>query len=455
MAIDNNIIAHISDDAKYVKFDPTNTSFPTTIKDVQAALAALNASAIEMKIASETELGVIMLASDADITAGTNKTKAVTPAQLKSQMMKPLATETVAGIIRIATQQESNAATLDNVALTPKKFITTFNAVTSQENRQGTIKLSTQAAAELGTDHTTAMTPLRVKQAIQKHGVQPGTATETQKGLVQLATWEQTREGVVRDGYAVSPYAFARATADTTKVGTVRIATNDEVRARQLGNVAVSPAGLAGLIATDQAFGLTKLVTQPNPNNINTALAGNANVMLGDRTLNGRPLKDNIWLTAADVWCWNRDESDARYQPRGTMYSSRCVAGQIGGAGWSEYTQAYGDFSHVVIDVSVFFDMGDGSQNRFMEFVIDLHDGNGEWLQMAGPFRISQLVEKGGRSGHYWGYQGNAVGFYHIGIPTPGDPNKWQRIQPNHRFRIRPIGADRTNSYHFKMTFSQ
>ena len=70
----NNTINHVKDDAQYVKFNPTG-NWPTNIKNVQAALAAIQGFAIS---------GL------------------------------PAATETVSGIAAIATQEEVNAGTVDN-----------------------------------------------------------------------------------------------------------------------------------------------------------------------------------------------------------------------------------------------------------------------------------------------------------------------------------------------------
>lgn len=70
--------------------------------------------------ATATVLGLVMLATNAEVQAGTDANKVVTPASLSSRT----ATEARTGLIEIATQAETNAGTDDARAVTPLKMAT-------------------------------------------------------------------------------------------------------------------------------------------------------------------------------------------------------------------------------------------------------------------------------------------------------------------------------------------
>lgn len=75
--------------------------------------------------ATTAVLGMVMLATSAEVQAGTNAVKAVTPQTLSART----ATETRTGLIEIATQAETNAGTDDTRAVTPLKMVTYLNAM--------------------------------------------------------------------------------------------------------------------------------------------------------------------------------------------------------------------------------------------------------------------------------------------------------------------------------------
>lgn len=75
--------------------------------------------------ASTTVLGLVTLATNAEVQAGTDANKVVTPASLSSRT----ATETRTGIAEIATQAETNAGTDDTRIVTPLKLKTFFDNV--------------------------------------------------------------------------------------------------------------------------------------------------------------------------------------------------------------------------------------------------------------------------------------------------------------------------------------
>ncbi len=73
--------------------------------------------------ASTTLLGLVTLATNAEVQTGTDANKVVTPASLSSRT----ATETRTGIAEIATQAETNAGTDDTRIVTPLKLKTFFD----------------------------------------------------------------------------------------------------------------------------------------------------------------------------------------------------------------------------------------------------------------------------------------------------------------------------------------
>lgn len=74
--------------------------------------------------ASESEAGLIALATQAEAEAGTNNAKAMTPLRVFNVLRAAAAnaTELLRGVLRIGTQSEVNAGTLDDVVVTPLKM---------------------------------------------------------------------------------------------------------------------------------------------------------------------------------------------------------------------------------------------------------------------------------------------------------------------------------------------
>lgn len=75
--------------------------------------------------ATTTVLGMVMLATPAEVITGTNNVKAVTPEGLSART----ATETRTGLIEIATQAETNTGTDDTRAITPLKMVSYLNTL--------------------------------------------------------------------------------------------------------------------------------------------------------------------------------------------------------------------------------------------------------------------------------------------------------------------------------------
>lgn len=279
----NNTFQHISNEAKYVAFDPTGSLFPLTTKTVQDALAMLSPTSQ----ATETKVGVAKVATQAQVTAGVDDTTFVTPKKLAVRLQQPDATTAVKGIVYLATNAEALAGTLTtNKAINPAalKFVVddAFANKKATEAAQGVIKISTLAAAQAGSDDTTAMTPLKVKQAIAAAiGLIPdvSVATETNQGIVKLATVGEVQQGTLRSGVAVSPYSLAQLTGTATRKGIAKAATLAEANAGTLDDAYISAKGYKTYVASTTNIGTVKLTNTVGTAGAGLALSATANVL--------------------------------------------------------------------------------------------------------------------------------------------------------------------------------
>lgn len=346
-----NTLQHISDKSVYKTFDPEGTSFPPNITNVQDALAALQPFAVTgIPIASESEAGIIRLASQDEVDLGDSTDSAVSPATLKVRLQQPQATETVAGITRYATNQEAIAGIATNAAIVASSLKAsidnTFNTRLATELSTGVLKISTLPAAEAGTDDTTAMTPRKVAAAIAKAtGALPkySAATNTIQGIVYIASTAQLEQGTLNDGWAVSPRGLASLTSSASRKGIIQLANTTEVAGGVESTKAITPATLLSRTAAVGRLGLTKLTTTVGSGDANTALAYNANVIsTGGGTINGTlNVVGNLRRNGQDVVTRNEIQDDV---PVGTivMWGGRynnipskwrpCVGGTFNGA---------------------------------------------------------------------------------------------------------------------------
>jgi hypothetical protein len=98
-----------------------------------------------------TTVGVLAAASNAEVQAGTDTARAVTPAGLASLT----ATATRRGIVELATNAEAQTGTDTERAVTPAGLA----SVTATETRSGLVELATAAETDTGTDAVRAVTP--------------------------------------------------------------------------------------------------------------------------------------------------------------------------------------------------------------------------------------------------------------------------------------------------------
>jgi hypothetical protein len=121
----------------------------------------------------------------------------------KIEEIMKYATETLPGIIEIATQAEVDAGVDDTRAITPKKqkiFIDAAIAAIpvipdASESEAGKIELATQAEVDAGVDDLRAVTPLKQKTFVDAKIAAIPAASETQAGKAEIATQVETNAG--------------------------------------------------------------------------------------------------------------------------------------------------------------------------------------------------------------------------------------------------------------------
>jgi len=168
----------------------------------------------------------------------------------------PPATTENEGVVKLATNAEVQAGTDTQKAVTPGSI----SSRTATTTRTGLVELATNAEAADGTDSIRAVTPAGVKAAIDNSA--PPDATTTQKGIIELATNAETQSGN-DSSRAVTPAGLASLTATESRRGIVELANESETQAGNDSSKAVTPAGLNSRLATRTTAGLVELATNP------------------------------------------------------------------------------------------------------------------------------------------------------------------------------------------------
>jgi len=105
--------------------------------------------------ATETVEGIAEIATQAEVDAGTDDERIVTPLKLANTTGLPQATETTLGAVELATQAEVDLGTDPDRVITPA----TYEGRKSSETLSGHVELATQAEVDAGTDTERAVTP--------------------------------------------------------------------------------------------------------------------------------------------------------------------------------------------------------------------------------------------------------------------------------------------------------
>ena len=146
--------------------------------------------------ATESRAGKVELATIAEVTAGTDTTKAVTPAGVMAAIDATAVDYSLAlkdeGVSKAARIKELNVVGAGVAAsATGTTGVITVN--TANEGQEGTVALASIADAKAGNSTTTAVTPAALKAVLEDYT--PSAATTTKAGIVELATVTEARDG--------------------------------------------------------------------------------------------------------------------------------------------------------------------------------------------------------------------------------------------------------------------
>lgn len=187
-----------------------------------------NTWTVDIAYATKSTSGAIRFATDLEATTGTIDTVGVTPAQVKQCIDNiPYATTNVPGIIQLATGQEALNGVVNNKAVTPD-----------------------QLKAKVDTVSVTGNNPIVVTQYGTQFDVDINSATEITVGVVRFATNAEASAGI-STSTAITPAQLESRVgglvivdASTTVKGIVQLATNSEAAAGTDTAKAIVPASM-------------------------------------------------------------------------------------------------------------------------------------------------------------------------------------------------------------------
>jgi len=213
--------------------------------------------ALTVDAASNTDAGVVRLATDVEATAGTLETVAVNPKQLKANVPSS-ATTAKAGVVQLADSIAIGAGTAGRVVDAAQLKAATPDAT---ESVKGIAEIATTAEVTTGTDDTRIVTPAKLKAYV---ATAVSDATTSAKGIVQLADAAAVTAGTTgRVVDAAQLKAAATPAATTTTAGTVQLADAAAITAGTAGRV-VDAAQLKANVpadATEAVKGIVQLAT--------------------------------------------------------------------------------------------------------------------------------------------------------------------------------------------------
>ena len=190
--------------------------------------------------ASETVKGIVELATAAETTTGTDNTRAVHPAGLKVELDKkaPLAGPTFTGVPKAPTAAAgTNTTQLATTAFV--KAAVTAGTPDASETVKGIVELATAAETTTGTDTTRAVHPAGLKVELDKKAnLASPTFTGTPKAPTAAAATNNTQLATTAFVHAATPNA-----SETVK-GLVELATAAETTTGTDATRAVHPKGL-------------------------------------------------------------------------------------------------------------------------------------------------------------------------------------------------------------------
>lgn len=312
-----NTYKHISDESRFKTFDPSGTEWPDNVTDVQSALSLISASArtdVGLPIADKTTKGIVKLSTDDDAFKGENDTDAVTPKQMDYKMRHPHASFDVYGTTKYASNDLAIGFSDTETTITPVTLGYVFDNRHATESVYGTMRVATQLQANAGEDDSVVITAKKLRGAVA--AMVPGydDATESVTGIVRLATVAQIREGVVKNGYAISPASFNALGGTEQYMGVYKVATQVDMNSGTNDSVVVTAKKFVSTKGSSSRYGVVKLTTDLNNAEDGYALSPKAPIVSKSFTINGKKMDGNsLTISAGDVNAWTKQESDSRY----------------------------------------------------------------------------------------------------------------------------------------------
>lgn len=239
MIINTNV--HLSDEANSFVFIKNGTIWENdpTVNDVQEVVDSIHPYAIDgYPRATSSIFGIVILAEDEDLIGGGNDSVMTNSLLIKS-VRKPYANNKEYGTVIL-----SKNADFDNsgnkTAMTNKVAQYARKKMVATTTNFGTVKFATDAEVRAGTITNKAMTPKQLKEGINQKHTPSGIATEKVRGTVRLTTINDNYNGLLNNGFALSPYSLMNTKATDKKMGLIRLSTTNEY-STNLDNVAVTP----------------------------------------------------------------------------------------------------------------------------------------------------------------------------------------------------------------------
>jgi hypothetical protein len=160
----------------------------------------------------------------------------------------PAASETVAGIVELATTAETTAGTDATRAVTPAGLLTVVSSKQPQDDDLSAIANMTPVNDDFIQRKSGVWVARTLAQVATDLIATPSmAASDTQKGLVELATNAEVSTGT-DTGRAVTPAGLAALAASETLKGLVELATNTEASTGTDTVRAVTPANIKPLL---------------------------------------------------------------------------------------------------------------------------------------------------------------------------------------------------------------
>jgi hypothetical protein len=209
---------------------PTAPTAATNTNTTQIATTAF-VKANYPPAANELFAGVVELATTAEVTAGTDTTRVVTPAGLKAALDSqtvtvPDGSTTVKGIVKLANNTESLTGTSDQIAATPAGVITAINdrIKAGTQSVAGLVRIATTSEISAGSANSIAVQPAGLKSLLDTNY-----AKLASPGLTGTPTAPTAAAGTATTQLATTAFVDAAVNKGMITFGTEKNATGAEV----------------------------------------------------------------------------------------------------------------------------------------------------------------------------------------------------------------------------------